>query len=70
MSNKYKKVCTTLIFIENFLMLASAVTGCFSVFILLLWLVLLKELQFKIKVCAVTAGINKLIKKMSIKQCQ
>ena len=28
MSNKYKKVCTTLNYIEHFLILASAITGC------------------------------------------
>ena len=28
MSKKHKKVCTTLIYIEHFLILASAITGC------------------------------------------
>ena len=28
MSNKHKKVCTTLNYIEHFLSLASAITGC------------------------------------------
>ena len=31
MSNKHKKRCATLKFIENFLILASAVTGCLSI---------------------------------------
>ena len=33
MSRKHKKVCTTLNYIENFLILPSAITGC--VFVLL-----------------------------------
>ena len=48
-------------------MLAYVVNGSFSVFLLLLWLVLPKELQFKTNMCAVTAGIKNVIKKMSIK---
>ena len=32
MSKKHKKVCTTLNYIEHFLILASAVTGCVSIF--------------------------------------
>ena len=31
MSNKHKRFCTTLHYIEHFLILASAVTGCNSV---------------------------------------
>ena len=31
MSNKHKKACTTLNYIESFLILASAVTGCISI---------------------------------------
>ena len=31
MSRKYKKVCTTLNYIELFLILASAYTGCISI---------------------------------------
>ena len=30
MSRKHKKVCTTLNYIEHFLILASAITGCIS----------------------------------------
>ena len=30
MSRKHKKVCTTLNYIEHFLILASGITGCFS----------------------------------------
>ena len=31
MSKKYKKVCTTLNYVEHLLNLASAVTGCISI---------------------------------------
>ena len=32
MSRKYKKVCATLNYIEHFLILASTITGCISIF--------------------------------------
>ena len=32
MTRKHKKVCTTLDYIEHFLILASTITGCVSVF--------------------------------------
>ena len=32
MSKKHKNVCTTLNYIEHFLILGSAITGCVSVF--------------------------------------
>ena len=32
MSKKYKKVCTTLNYIAHFLILASTITGCVSIF--------------------------------------
>ena len=32
MSRKHKKVCSTLNYIEQFLVLASTITGCISVF--------------------------------------
>ena len=32
MSRKYKKVCTTLNYMEHFLILASTITGCISIF--------------------------------------
>ena len=32
MIRKHKKVCTTLIYIEHFLILASTITGCISIF--------------------------------------
>ena len=33
MSRKRKKVCITLNYIENFLILASAITGCISIYV-------------------------------------
>ena len=33
MRKKHKKVCTTLNYIEHFLILVSAITGCVSIFI-------------------------------------
>ena len=33
MSKKHKKVCTTLNYIEHFLIFASTITGCVSIFI-------------------------------------
>ena len=41
MSKKHKKICTTLNFIENFLILASRITGCVSISAFVLWLVFL-----------------------------
>ena len=42
MSRRHKKDCTTLNYIENFLILASAITRCiFKFLLLLLWLVFL-----------------------------
>ena len=33
MCKKHKKICTTLNYIEHFLILVSAVTGCISIFV-------------------------------------
>ena len=41
MSKKHKKICTTLNYIENFLILASRITGCVSISAFVLWLVFL-----------------------------
>ena len=45
MSRKHKKVCTTLNYIELFVILASAITDVFQFLLLLLCLVFLWELQ-------------------------
>ena len=36
MSKKHKKVCTTLNYIEQFLILGSTITGCISIYALVL----------------------------------
>ena len=69
MSKKHKKVCTTLTYIEQFLLLASAVTGCMAVsaFAFLLGIAIgITSSGIRLKTFAVTAGIKKyksLIKK-------
>ena len=41
MSRKHKKICITLNYIKHFLILASIITGCISILLLLLCLVFL-----------------------------
>ena len=62
MSGKHKKFCTTLNYIENFLNLASTVTGCvsisaFSSFIGIL--IVTTNSAIRLKIYAITAGIKK-----------
>ena len=62
MSGKHKKFCTTLNYIENFLILASTVTGCvsisaFSSFIGIL--IVTTNSAIRLKIYAITAGIKK-----------
>ena len=62
MSNKYKTVCTSLNYIENFLNLASAITRCISisVFAFLLGIPIgIASSAILLKICATTAGIKK-----------
>ena len=62
MSRKHKKFCTTLNYIENFLMLASTITGCISIssFASLLGIPRgITSSAIGLKICAVTAGIKK-----------
>ena len=62
-SNKHKKVCTTLInYIEYFLILASAINGCISIsaFASLIGIpIKITSSSMRLKICAVTAGIKK-----------
>ena len=66
---KQKKVCTTLNYIEKFLILASTITGCISIsaFASLLGIpVGITSSAIWLKICAIAAGIKKyksLIKK-------
>ena len=62
MSGKHKKFCTTLNYIENFLILASTVTGCvsisaFSSFIGIL--IVTTNSAIRLKIYAITAEIKK-----------
>ena len=62
MSKKHKKVCATLNCIENFLILASTITGCISFSALASWLGIpigIMSSLIGLKNCAITAGIKK-----------
>ena len=62
MSKKHKKVCTTLNYIEHFLILASTVTGCISIsaFASLVGIPIgIMSSAIRLKICAITAGIKK-----------
>ena len=61
MSNKHKRFCTTLHYIEHFLILASAVTGCISVSVFASLLCIpigITSSEVGLKLCAVTEGIK------------
>ena len=72
MSKKHKNVCTTLNYIEHFLILASTVTGCISIpaFASLLGILIgITSPATKSKICELTAIIKNyklLIKKRSL----
>ena len=62
MSKRHKKACTTLNYIEHFLILASTITGYISSFALssLLGITLEnKSSTIRLKLCAISAGIKK-----------
>ena len=62
MSRKQKKICPTLNYIEHFLILASTITRCISVsdFASLIGIpVGFTGSAIKLKICAITAGIQK-----------
>ena len=74
MDNKHKKVCTTLTFIEHFLILASAITGCISIsdFTSLLGIPIgIASSAIELKSCAIAARIKiyKSIIKKKRKKC-
>ena len=57
---KHKKVCATLNYIEHFLILASAITGCISIsaFASLIGIPIgVTSSVIGLKICAITAGI-------------
>ena len=62
-SKKHKKVCATLNYIEYFLILDSAITGCVSIsaFASLVGIPIgITSSAIGLKICAITAGIKKL----------
>ena len=59
---KHKKVCTTLNYIEHYIILASAVTGCISIsaFAFLLGIPIgITSSTIGLKICAIAAGIKR-----------
>ena len=62
MSKKNKKVCTTLNYIEHFLIFASAITGCISIsaFASLVGIPIgITSSAIGLKICTITARIKK-----------
>ena len=73
MGKKHKKVCTTLSYIENFLILDSTITECVSISAFSSWLVIPEGITSSatgLKTCEINAAIQKyksIIKKKEIK---
>ena len=66
MSEKHKKVCTTLNYIEHFLILTFTITGCVSIstFASLIGIPIgITSSAIGLKTCAITAGIKSIMKK-------
>ena len=62
MSRKHKKVCTTLNYIEHFLILASTITGWISISVFTSLLVIpigITSFAIGLKICAIAVGIKK-----------
>ena len=62
MSKKHKKVCTTLYYIEHFLILGYTITGCVSIsdFASIVGIpTTIASSAFGLKICAITATIKK-----------
>ena len=61
MSEKYKKTCMYMNYVENLLILASAITGCISIsaFASLVGVSLgITNFAGRTKICAITAGLK------------
>ena len=61
-SRKHKKVCTTLNYIEHFLILAFIIIGCISISAFASLLVIpigITSSAIRLKICAITVGIKK-----------
>ena len=73
MKRKHKKACTTLNYVEHFLLLASSITGCISIsaFASLIGIVIgIESSGIGLKICAITPGIKaskSIIKKKNMK---
>ena len=70
-SRKHKKVCTTLNYIEHFLILASTITGCISIsaFAALLGIPMgITSSEIGLKIVATAARIKKYKSKIKIKK--
>ena len=73
MSEKHKKVCTTLNYIEHFIILVFTITGCISIsaFASLVGITIgITSSAIGLKICAITLAIRKyksIIKKMKTK---
>ena len=68
-SRKHKKVCTTLKYIEHFLILASTTTGCITIsaFASLFGVTMvITSSAIGLKICAITAGIKNYKSRISI----
>ena len=66
MSKPHKKICTTLNYIEHFLILASAITGCvfISAFASLIGIPIgITGSAIELIICAITAGIKTYLSK-------
>ena len=62
MSKKHKKVCTTLNYIEHFLILPSTITGCISISAFSSFIGIhigITSSVIGLKICAIAAGIKK-----------
>ena len=62
MSNKHKKVCASLNYIEHFLILVSAENTCISIYVVVSLFVILIGITnsaTELKIYAITAGIKK-----------
>ena len=63
-SKKHKKVCTTVNYIEHFLILASTITGCISIsaFTFLIGIPIgIASSAIGLKICVITAAIKKYV---------
>ena len=60
MSKKYKKVCTTLSYIKNFLILASTMTGCISISFFFTWYsIRITSSAIELNTSEITVGVKK-----------